>query len=106
MDKAKRKQLIRVIQIVVSLAIIVGIFGFAIPKIANYGDVWNAVKEMTWLEITSLIAVSALNILTYWPLMVASMPGLTLGQAAANIQSSTSIGTSMPFGGCIATGVA
>ena len=105
MDKAKRKQLIRVIQIVVSLAIIVGIFGFAIPKIANYGDVWNAVKDMTWLEITSLIAVSALNILTYWPLMVASMPGLTLGQAAVNNQSSTSIANTIPFGGFIANGV-
>jgi len=105
LDKAKRKQLIRIIQIVLSLAIVVGIFGFAIPKIANYGDVWNAVKDMTWLEITSLIAVSALNILTYWPLMVASMPGLTLGQAAVNNQSSTSIANTIPFGGFIANGV-
>src|SRR5436190_14614588 len=105
MDKTQRKRLIRIIQIVVSLAIIVGIFAFAIPKIANYGDVWNAVKDMTWLEITSLLAVTILNILTYWPLMVASMPGLTLAQAAVNNQSSTSIANTIPFGGFIANGV-
>ena len=105
MEKVKRKRLIRVIEIVASLAIIVGIFGFAIPKIANYGDVWKAVKDMTWLEITSLIAVSAFNIFTYWPQMTASMPGLTLAQAAVNNQSSTSIANTIPFGGFIANGV-
>jgi putative heme transporter len=104
-DKSSRKRLIRIIQIVVSLAIVVGIFAFAIPKIANYGDVWRAVNDMTWLEMSSLIAVSAFNIITYWPLMVASMPGLTMGQAAVNNQSSTSIANTLPGGGWIATGV-
>jgi putative heme transporter len=104
-DKRQRKRLIRIAQILISLALVVGIFAFAIPKIANYGDVWRAVKNMTWLEISSLIAVSVLNIVTYWPLMVASMPGLTLGQAAVNNQSSTSIANTIPFGGFIANGV-
>jgi uncharacterized membrane protein YbhN (UPF0104 family) len=49
--------------------------------------------------------VSGINILTYWPLMVASMPGLTLAQAAVNNQSSTSIANTLPGGGWIATGV-
>jgi len=105
-DKTTRKRLIRIAQIVISVIIVVGIFAFAIPKIANYGDVWKAVNAMTWLEITSLVAVSAINILTYWPLMVASMPGLTLGQAAVNNQSTTSIANTLPGGGWIATGLA
>jgi putative heme transporter len=105
LDKQQRKRVIRAVQIVVSVAIIVGIFAFAIPKFANYGDVWQAVKDMTWLEIASLIAVSMLNILTYWPLMMASMPGLTLSQAAVNNQSSTSIANTIPFGGFLANGV-
>jgi putative heme transporter len=105
MDKSTRKRVIRVAQVLISLVIVVGIFAFAIPKIANYGDVWRSVRSMTWLEITTLIAVSVLNILTYWPMMVASMPGLTLGQAAVNNQSSTSIANTLPGGGFIATGV-
>jgi hypothetical protein len=103
--KKTRKTVVRTAQIVVSLAIIVGIFAFAIPKIANYGDVWRAVNNMTWLEIISLIAASMINIVTYWPLMVASMPGLTLGQAAVNNQSSTSIANTIPFGGILSNGV-
>ncbi len=103
--RSGRKRAWLIVQIVVSLVLVVGIFAFAIPKFANYGDVWNAVQAMTWLEITSLVAVSILNIVTYWPLMVASMPRLTLGQAAVNNQSSTSIANTLPGGGWIATGV-
>jgi uncharacterized membrane protein YbhN (UPF0104 family) len=106
MEQSKRKRLIRVAQVAVSLVIIVGIFAFAIPKIAHYGDVWKAVQNMTWLEITSLIAMSLFNIFTYWPQMTASMPGLTLAQAAVNNQSTTSIANTLPGGGWIATGVA
>jgi putative heme transporter len=106
MDKLARKRLTRIAQIVVSLVLVVGIFAFAIPKIANYGDVWRAVTAMTPIEIGSLLLVSALNILTYWPLMVASMPGLTLGQAAVNNQSTTSIANTLPGGGWIATALA
>lgn len=105
-DKRARKRAIRIAQIVISVVIVIGIFAFAIPKIANYGDVWKAVNAMTWLEITTLVAVSAINILTYWPLMVASMPGLTLGQAAVNNQSTTSVANTLPGGGWIATGLA
>jgi uncharacterized membrane protein YbhN (UPF0104 family) len=105
MEQSKRRLLIRSAQVALSVAVIVGIFGFAIPKFADYGDVWKAVKDMTWLEITSLIVVSAFNIFTYWPQMTASMPGLTLAQAAVNNQSSTSIANTIPFGGFLANGV-
>jgi uncharacterized membrane protein YbhN (UPF0104 family) len=100
-----RKRLFRVLQVVVSLGIVLGIFVGILPKIADYSDVWKTIKSLTWFEITSLLAVTCLNILTYWPLMVASMPGLTLGQAAVNNQSSTSIANTLPGGGVIATGV-
>lgn len=105
-ERDHKKRLVRLVQIGVSLVLIVGIFAFAIPKIANYGDVWRAVTAMTRLEIGSLILVSALNIITYWPLMVASMPGLTMAQAAVNNQSTTSIANTLPGGGWIATALA
>ena len=105
MDKRSRKRALRIAEIVVSVAIVVGIFAFAIPKFASYGDVWAAVQEMTWLEIATLVGISVFNIATYWPMMVASMPGLTFGQAAVNNQSSSSIANTLPGGGLIATGV-
>jgi len=104
-DAKARKRALRIAEIVISVVLVAGIFAFAIPKFASYGDVWAAVREMTWLEIATLTGISIVNIVTYWPVMVASMPGLTLAQAAVNNQSSSSIANTLPGGGLIATGI-
>ncbi|MGZ5128100.1 MAG: hypothetical protein ACXWDR_01030, partial [Actinomycetota bacterium] len=44
----------RILGVIVSLVIIVGIFGFAIPKVADYSAVWAAMQTMTPLELASL----------------------------------------------------
>lgn len=82
-----------------------GIFAYAIPRIADYSDVWATIRALTWLELATLLAVTVLNIVTYWPVMVASMPGLRLRQAAVVNQSSTAIANTLPGGGAIAVGV-
>src|SRR5205809_1017384 len=51
MDKSTRKRVIRITQILISLVIVVGIFAFAIPKIANYGDVWMSVRIIALLAL-------------------------------------------------------
>jgi uncharacterized membrane protein YbhN (UPF0104 family) len=105
-DRARRKKRIwRVIQIVVSLAIAVGVFAFAIPKVADYSAVGDALRAMTVLELTTLFAVMILNLVSYWPQQTAAMPGLTLAQAAVATQTSTSIANTMPGGGVVAVGV-
>lgn len=101
----RKKRAWRVVQLVLSIAIVVGIFAFAIPKVADYSAVWDAVTVMTWLELASLVAVIILNLVTYWPQQTAAMPGLTIAQAAVNSQSSTSIANTMPGGGVVAVGV-
>src|SRR5205823_4719139 len=53
---------------------------------------------------TSLVVVMLLNLLTYWPQQKAAMPGLTLGQAAVNNQTTTSIADIVPGGAAIAVG--
>jgi uncharacterized membrane protein YbhN (UPF0104 family) len=101
----QKKRIWRVTQIVVSLAIAIGVFAFAIPKVANYSAVWDALSAMTLLELATLFAVMILNIVSYWPQQTAAMPGLTLGQAAVATQTSTSIANTMPGGGVVAVGV-
>ena len=49
----------RIIAIVVSVAVIAGVFAFALPKIANYGDVWDVVKSLSWEWIAALVARGA-----------------------------------------------
>src|SRR5439155_535398 len=51
---------------VFGMVIVVGIFVFAIPRFADYGEVWAAVKTLTPLEFWSLFAAMVFNLFTYW----------------------------------------
>jgi uncharacterized membrane protein YbhN (UPF0104 family) len=100
-----KKRVWRVVQILVSVGLVVAIFAYAIPKIADYKSVWKALTDMTGLELTSLVLAMLFNLLTYWLQNMASIPGLGLWQAAVNNQTTTSIADTIPGGGYIAVGV-
>lgn len=95
----------RVVQAVVSLALVVGIFWFAIPRIADYHDVWRTLQDLTPLELWSLVAATVFNLVTYWLANMAALPGLRLGQAAVVTQTTTSVANTIPAGGAIAVGL-
>ncbi len=97
--------LFRAIQIALSVAVVLAIFGLILPKIASYADVWKTITHLTWLELATLIAATIFNLFTYWWQMMAAMPGLSLWQAAVNNQSSTTIANILPGGGVIALGL-
>jgi uncharacterized protein (TIRG00374 family) len=106
MDEASgthhRSRAWRIAQIALSVVVVVGIFAFAIPKIADYSSVWRAVTAMTWLELVSLVLAMVFNLLTYWWQNMSAMPGLGLWQAAVNNQTTTSIADTIPGGGYLA----
>jgi uncharacterized membrane protein YbhN (UPF0104 family) len=102
----RRKRVIRMVQLAVSLVVVLGIFVGILPKIASYSDVWKSLSELTWLELASILAATVFNLWTYWLQMVAAMPGLKVTQAAVNNQSSTTVANLFPGGGAIAVGVA
>ena len=89
----------------ISIVIVGAAFLGVLPRIADLGDVWEIVRGLTFTEVAVLVGLSAWNIVTYWPMLVAAMPGLTLGQAAVVCQSSTSVAMTLPGGGAIAVGV-
>jgi putative heme transporter len=95
----------RVLQGVLSLALVVAIFVFALPRLADFSEVWAELAEMTWLEFATLTAASLWNIVTYWFVMMGALPGLTLYQAMLVNQSSTAIANTLPGGGAIGVGV-
>jgi putative heme transporter len=103
--KTQRKRTWRIVQIVISIVLVVGIFVYAIPKFADYSSVWAEISKMTWLEIASLFAAMIFNLFTYWWQNMASMPGLGLWKAAVCNQTTTSVADTIPGGGYIAVGV-
>src|SRR5439155_12045373 len=64
LDGAQRKKKTgkgRIIAIVLSVVVIGGVFAFALPRIANYGDVWDVVQGLSWEWIVLLLAAVVLN---------------------------------------------
>lgn len=105
-DAERRRALIkRIVQGVISLAVVVGIFVGVMPRIASYGDVWNTIRAMTWLEVTTLVLIGLWNLVTYWLVLTAVLPGLTYPQAAISNQASTAIANTLPAGGALGVGV-
>lgn len=103
--KRRRDRLKKIAGAIASLVIVVGIFVFAVPKFADYGAVWAAMKTMTPLELASLFAAMVFNLFTYWWANMAALPGLRLWPAAVLTQTTTSVANTLPGGGAIAVGL-
>ena len=91
----------RIIAIVVSVAVIAGVFAFALPKIANYGDVWGVVKDLSWEWICALLGAVLLNTATYGPPWMAALPGLRYLHATRVTLASTAMSTVAPGGAAV-----
>ena len=72
-----------------ALVVIVGTFFFVLPRIADYRDVWDVVKTLTWKGLLALVVASVVNLLTYAPPWQAALPGLRFRQAFVVTQAST-----------------
>jgi putative heme transporter len=92
----RTKPVWRVIQILLAVGVVAISFLYAIPKIANYSEVWTEIRDMTPLELLFLLAATALNLVTYWWANMVSIPNLGLWQAAVNNQTSTTVANTMP----------
>src|SRR5437867_2346344 len=101
----RRRRLGTLLQTGLAVVLVGAIFFGVLPRISDLDKVWSIVRSLSWGEILILVSLSAWNIVTYWPMLVAAMPGLTLGQAAVVCQSSTSVAMTLPGGGAIAVGV-
>jgi putative heme transporter len=101
----RRRRLTRLIQAGVAIVIVTAAFVGVLPRISDLDRVWTIIRSLSWTEVVVLVSLSAWNIVTYWPMLVAAMPGLSLGQAAVVCQSSTSVAMTLPTGGAIAVGV-
>src|SRR5512132_2356858 len=95
----------RIVGYVISIIIVVAIFTWAIPKFANYRDIWAAIKTLTPLETWSLVGATIFNLVTYWWANQAALPGLGIGKAAVLTQTTTSVANTLPAGGAVAIGL-
>ena len=100
-ERKKRTGWGRLIGIAVSVAVIGLVFAFALPRIANYGEVWRVVRGLSWGWIVALLLASGLDIATYAPPWVASLPGLSYWQATRVTLASTALSMVAPGGAAV-----
>jgi putative heme transporter len=103
-DGAKRKKRTgkgRIIAMVVSVAVIAGVFAFALPRIADYGAVWAEIKQISWPWIVALVLSVLLNTTTYGPPWMAALPGLPYWQAERLTLASTALSMVAPGGAAV-----
>jgi putative heme transporter len=100
------ERILRIAQIGFSVAIVVAIFAYAIPKFADCRSVCAVLQQLTWPQLGLLVAATVFNLLTHWLQLMAALPGLTLAQAAVNNQTTTSIANTVPaVGGALSVDV-
>src|SRR3954452_15134445 len=73
-QKKKRSGWKRWVMIAVSVAIIGLTFAFVLPKIADYAQVWDVVKGLSWQWLLALVLAGALNVATCAPELMAALP--------------------------------
>jgi uncharacterized protein (TIRG00374 family) len=87
------------------IAVVVAVFFYALPKIADYSAVWSTLKELTWEQILLLAAVQTLNILTFAPPFMVAIPGLGFLRALTMTQASTASTYLLPGGAAVGAGI-
>lgn len=101
----RRKRLVkRLLLGAVSLGLIAATFAYFLPTIADYGQVWGVVTQLSWPWIGALLGVTAINLVTFAPPWQVALPGLTFRQAFTVTQASTALSIVVPAG--IAAGIA
>src|SRR6187455_2184631 len=87
-----------------SIAVVVLVFAFVLPKIADYRDVFDVVRGLDWQDWALLAAAVVLNIATFPPPWMAALPGLGYRDAMAMTQASTALSIVSPAGAAVGMG--
>jgi putative heme transporter len=83
------------------VALVVALFAFVLPRIADYGKVWAILQDLDTTSIVVLIAAATLNILTFGPPWMAALPGLSFRHSLSLSLSSTAIANVAPGGDAV-----
>lgn len=82
-------------------AVVVAVFVFFLPRIADYRDVWAELRELGWEDWLLVAGATLLNVATFPPPWMAALPGLGYRQALMMTQASTALSIVAPAGAAV-----
>jgi putative heme transporter len=84
-----------------ALVVVAGTFLVFLPRIADYRDVWDVLSTLGWTDALVLTGATVLNLVTFAPPWMASLPGLGFRQAMVMTQASTALSLVSPAGAAV-----
>jgi putative heme transporter len=84
-----------------SIAIVVLVFVFVLPRIADYRDVFDVLRGLGWQDWALLAGAVVLNLATFPPPWMAALPGLGYREGMAMTQASTALSIVSPAGAAV-----
>jgi putative heme transporter len=84
-----------------SIAVVVAVFVFVLPQFANYRDVLDVVRGLSWQDWLLLAGAVLLNLATFPPPWMAALPRLGFREALAMTQASTALSIVSPAGAAV-----
>ena len=84
-----------------TVVVVAAVFVFFLPRIADYRDVWDLVQQLGWEEWALLAGATALNLATFPPPWMVTLPGLSYREALAMTQASTALSLVTPAGAAV-----
>lgn len=92
-------------RVVLSLTLTAVLLLGVLPRLADLSEVWAVLRGLSSVWLLVLVAGAAWNIATYQFVMMAALPGLSLGKAFVAGQLSTALANTLPAGAVVGVGV-
>ncbi len=90
---------------IVGLVVIIAAFALALPRFADYAEVWSAIGDLDRSLVPLLVVVAAANLVAPSLAQLAALPGLRLGPALAVDWTTSTVTNLVPGGSAIAVGL-
>jgi uncharacterized protein (TIRG00374 family) len=81
--------------------LVVGVFAFVLPRVADYGEVWDQLTALSSGGIAVLLVTAIVNLGTFGPPWMAALPGLSFLHALVMSQASTAAASVLPGGDAV-----
>ncbi|MBN1289566.1 MAG: flippase-like domain-containing protein, partial [Actinobacteria bacterium] len=105
-SSGKKSMLIkRLIMTAVTIAIVIVVFAYVLPKFASYKQVFQAMGELSIIQLVFLLALAVFNLACAWTMNQAALPGLNNPKAAQLTLSQNLISSTLPLGGAWSVGL-
>lgn len=102
----KKKAIIkRLFMTAVTIAIVVLVFVYVLPKFASYKDVFEELSKLSIFQLMLVIGAAVLNLACAWTMNQAALPGMNNRQAAQLMLSQNLISSTLPLGGAWSVGL-